>query len=277
MDYKISGNDIFIEKNREFDLKQTLECGQCFRFTLSGDNTYKGIAMGKPVTIEENDEGIIFKNVNEDDFKNIWYEYFDLGLDYAEVKKELHNNYSGLHDVIEYSPGIRILKQNSWEALCSFIISQNNNIPRIMGIVERLCVLCGEQISEGLYDFPKPQVLAKMTVDDLAPIRSGFRAKYIIDAAKKVACGEVDLDAISQMNIENARAELMKITGVGPKVAECTLLYGMHRLDAFPVDVWMKRAMQTMFEGVSPSVFGRYAGIAQQYIFHYARQRAESA
>lgn len=276
MDYKVCENDIFIEKNREFDLKQTLECGQCFRFTLSGDNKYSGVAMGKPVVIEENCEGILFKNVSEDDFKNIWYDYFDLGLDYAQVKRELHDNYNGLSDVIEYSPGIRILKQDSWEALCSFIISQNNNIPRIMGIVERLCTLCGEQIGEGVYDFPKAEVLAVMTVEDLAPIRSGFRAKYIIDAAQKVANGEVDLEKIKQMDIENARAELMKITGVGPKVAECTLLYGMHRLDAFPVDVWMKRAMQTMFEGVSPSVFGRYAGIAQQYIFHYARQRAES-
>lgn len=272
MKYKTLDNGIFIEKNREFDLQQTLECGQCFRFTTKDGKTYTGTAMGKSLTVTEDDSGIFFHNTSEEEFKSVWYDYFDLALDYSDVKRELVQSYSGLSDVIEYSPGIRILKQDPWEALCSFIISQNNNIPRIMGIVDRLCTLCGELNADGSYNFPTADVLANMSIDNLAPIRSGFRAKYLIDAAQKVSMGVVDLDRVANEDIEEARKELMLITGVGPKVAECTLLYGMHRLEAFPIDVWMKRAMSTLFNGVDPQSFGKYAGIAQQYIFHYARQ-----
>lgn len=272
MNYTVNENGILLEKSREFDLRQTLECGQCFRFTETQTDTYIIHAMGKTLKAEERSDGILLCGVSAEDFKNIWFDYFDLGLDYAEVKKELVTNCTRLAEMTDYSPGIRILKQEPWEALCSFIISQNNNIPRIKGIIDRLCSLCGESLSDGTHGFPKAERLAQMTAEELAPIRSGFRAKYIIDAARKVSGGEVNLSEVSGADIDAARKLLMRITGVGPKVAECTLLYGMHRLEAFPVDVWMKRAMQTYFDGIPHESFGRYAGIAQQYIFHYARQ-----
>ena len=151
----------------------------------------------------------------------------------------------------------------------------NNNIPRIKGIVSRLCENFGEQIEEGAYTFPSASTIAKLDVESLAPLRSGFRAGYILDAAKKVSSGEVDLEQVRKMPIEQARKELTRIRGVGPKVAECTLLYGLHRMDAFPIDVWMKRAMATLFSGLECREFGRYAGVAQQYIFHYSRMHPE--
>ena len=150
------------------------------------------------------------------------------------------------------------------------LISQNNNIPRIKGIVSRLCEHFGEKIPGG-FAFPAPEVLANCTVEDLAPLRSGFRAKYILNAAQKVAQGIIILDAMKTMPLEEVRQQLMTIQGVGPKVAECAALYGLHRLEAFPMDVWMKRAMAILFPNKTAADFGRYAGIAQQYIFHYAR------
>lgn len=272
MEYTAACDGILLKKCREFDLKQTLECGQCFRFHEEESGIYIIFAMDKRLKAQVTPDGILFCGINKEEFKSTWYDYFDLGLDYAEVQRQLAESCSILTEMIDYSPGIRILKQEPWEALCSFIISQNNNIPRIMGIIDRLCKLCGEKITDDMYSFPKPETLAAMTAEALAPIRSGFRAKYIIDAARKVSSGEVCLEEVASEDINAARAHLMKITGVGPKVAECALLYGMHRLEAFPIDVWMKRAMKTYFDGISHESFGKYAGIAQQYIFHYARQ-----
>ena len=171
-----------------------------------------------------------------------------------------------LKDAAKNAPGIRILAQEPWEALCSFIISQNNNIPRIKGIISRLCETFGKKSGES-YTFPSAETLAVLEPDDLQNLRAGFRAGYIIDGARKVASGEIDLEALRNMPIETAREKLMTIRGVGPKVAECTLLYGLHRLEAFPIDTWIKKAMSTLYEGLKPEDFGEYAGIAQQYIF----------
>ena len=167
------------------------------------------------------------------------------------------------------------MRQDPYEALCTFIISQNNNIKRIKGIVGRLCESFGDEIEDGVYGFPTAERLAKLTPDDLAPLRAGFRNRYIIDSAKKVASGEVDLELCKTADYEAALAELMKITGVGVKVADCTLLFGMYRVEAFPIDVWMKRAMEKLFPGMTAADFGEYAGIAQQYIFHYSRMHPE--
>ena len=200
--------------------------------------------------------------------------YFDLNTDYNAIKKEISELCPALKDAAESISGIRILRQEPWEALCSFIISQNNNIPRIKGIVSRLCEGFGEK-KDGCYSFPSAETLSRLSVEELAPLRAGFRARYILDAAKKVADGEVALDAMYELPLEECRKELMKIVGVGAKVAECTLLYGLHRLEAFPVDVWMKKALADSFSGVTAEGLGRYAGIAQQYIFHYTRNISE--
>ena len=161
--------------------------------------------------------------------------------------------------------------QSPWETLCSFIISQNNNIKRIAGIIERLCENFGDELGDGVYSFPSAEKLACLSVDDLSVLRSGFRAKYIIDAAKKVSSNEVDFKKVASAELSEARAELMKITGVGPKVADCALLFGFHRLDAFPTDVWIKRALSYLYPNGFPDFADQYKGIAQQYLFHYVR------
>ena len=269
-----SENFILIPDVRDLDLEQTLDCGQSFRWTKQDDGSFSGVAFGKYVNISLDGTGMGIKNAAPEDEK-IWREYFDLELDYGKIRGDISKLHPVLEEAARYAPGIRILRQEPYEALCTFIISQNNNIKRIKGIVARLCESFGDEIDEGVYTFPNAERLAELTPDDLAPLRAGFRNRYIIDSAKKVASGEVDLELCKTADYEAARAELMKITGVGVKVADCTLLFGMHRVEAFPVDVWMKRAMEKLFPGMSANDFGEYAGIAQQYIFHYSRMHPE--
>ena len=269
-----SENFILIPDVRDLDLEQTLDCGQSFRWTKQDDGSFSGVAFGKYVNISLDGTDMVIKNAAPEDEK-IWREYFDLELDYGKIRGDISKLHPVLEEAARYAPGIRILRQEPYEALCTFIISQNNNIKRIKGIVARLCESFGDEIDEGVYTFPTAERLAELTPDDLAPLRAGFRNRYIIDSAKKVASGEVDLELCKTADYEAARAELMKITGVGVKVADCTLLFGMHRVEAFPVDVWMKRAMEKLFPGMSANDFGEYAGIAQQYIFHYSRMHPE--
>ena len=269
-----SENFILIPDVRDLDLEQTLDCGQSFRWTKQDDGSFSGVAFGKYVNISLDGTDMVIKNAAPEDEK-IWREYFDLELDYGKIRGDISKLHPVLEEAARYAPGIRILRQEPYEALCTFIISQNNNIKRIKGIVARLCESFGDEIDEGVYTFPTAERLAELTPDDLAPLRAGFRNRYIIDSAKKVASGEVDLELCKTADYEAARAELMKITGVGVKVADCTLLFGMHRVEAFPVDVWMKRAMEKLFPGMTANDFGEYAGIAQQYIFHYSRMHPE--
>ena len=267
--------DVILKNISSFDLEQTLDCGQCFRWKKISDNTYSGAAYGKFLKISQSDYTIIFHNCSKADFENVWFSYFDLGTDYDSIKEKLAKIHPVLIEAEKYAPGIRILKQEPWEALCSFIISQNNNIPRIKGIIKRLCESFGNQIADGEYSFPSAERLCTYTVDDFAHLRSGFRAKYIVDACQKVSCGEVDLAKTEKMSVGDAREELIKIKGVGPKVADCTMLYGMGKKECFPMDVWMKRAMKILFPELTPESFGENAGIAQQYIFHYSRMHPE--
>ncbi len=266
---------ITIKDIKDFNAAQTLDCGQAFRWKELSDGSFKGVAFGKAVTIRIQDTDLIIDGTDENDFQAIWRKYLDLDCDYGAIRKSLEGIHPILREAAAFAPGIRILNQEPWEALCSFIISQNNNIPRIKGIIERLCQSYGEQIDEESFAFPTAARLAALEPDALAPIRAGFRVRYIIDGARKVAGGEIDLEAVRKMEINDARRELMKITGVGIKVADCTLLYGLHRLDCFPLDVWMKRAMSVLFPEMTPEDFGEYGGIAQQYIFHYSRMHPE--
>ncbi len=259
-EYKIPKPDVF-------SLALCLDCGQAFRWEKDG-NCFKGVAFGKFLKIEETDNEIIFYDTSEYEFENIWKPYFDLDTDYRKIIS-CYDEDNLIKAVTQFS-GIRILRQEPWEALCSFIISQNNNIPRIKGIVSRLCESFGEKTGDG-FTFPSAEKLADLTVEDLSVLRAGFRAKYIIDAANKVACGDVDFKKIDENPIEFGREELIKIKGVGAKVAECTLLYGFHKLTAFPVDVWVKRIMAEMYPNGLPACVKGTEGIAQQYLFHYRR------
>lgn len=258
----------------DFSLPETLDCGQCFRWQRLESGAYRGSAYGKSLTVSMDEKGLLLQGAAEEDFQALWRSYFDLDLDYNKIRGALANKDPILKEAAAFAPGIRILNQEPFETLCSFIISQNNNIPRIKGIIERLCLLF-ERETGSADRFPTAEMLACRREEDLAPLRAGWRAAYLLDAAQKVAGGEIDLERIKALPMPEARAELMRIKGVGPKVAECVLLYGLHRLEAFPMDVWMKRAMATLFPEKSVLDFGPYAGIAQQYIFHYSRLHPE--
>ena len=261
---------IEIDMPPKFNLTQTLNCGQCFRFFEDGGR-HCGVAFDKYIEIVESDGRLIIysdKQVSEDELIN----FFDFGLNYGEINAILSQDET-MKNAIEYAGGIRILRQNTWEVLCSFILSQNNNIKRIAGIIERLCENFGEDIGNGHYSFPTAERIAALSVDDLAPIRSGFRAKYVIDAAKKVVSGEVNIDTLFELDTDAAREVLMKINGVGPKVADCVLLFGFHKLDAFPKDVWIKKALSEFYPDGVPDFIVKHGGIAQQYLFHYIRTK----
>lgn len=261
---------VSIDNLKCFNLARTLLCGQCFRFNLLEDNSYEVIAGNKKIVAKQVNDTLILEGIDRKEFDNFWREYFDLDRDYEKLDALLCTD-KVLSTASPYAKGIHILKQDPFETLCSFIISQNNNIPRIKGIISRLCELCGEIIDDTHYAFPTVDKLAQMSVEDLAPIRSGFRAKYLVDAAQKVASKEVDLSLPYTMPLDDAREYLKQIKGVGDKVADCVLLFAYGRFESFPKDVWIKRIMAENYPDGLPEKFEKVAGIAQQYLFHYFR------
>ena len=246
---------------RQLSLKDTLPSGQCFRFSEHDGVWTVKAGVGKNLRV---------LSVSQDDLSPItddpfWSDFFDLGTDYDSLKAEFSTISPVMAKACEYAPGIRILNQDPWEALCSFVVSQNNNIKRIMGIIDRMCGFYGGG------GFPTVESLVDAREDDLKMLGLGFRAPYIVNTARAVYDGSIDLDKLRNIDIDDARAILMKVKGIGPKVADCALLFGCHRLDCFPMDVWMKRVMAEWFPGHDKSIFGPNAGVAQQYLFHYAR------
>ncbi len=257
----------------DFSLQDTLECGQCFRFSKQEEDCYFGIASNHCLTISQRGDSILFHNISEQEFLSFWMDYFDLTTDYAQIKT-LFASDPILQEACEEAGGIRILRQDGFETLCSFILSANNNIPRIKGIVQRLCTCFGERLERD-FAFPSAQRLALCSEEDLAPIRSGFRARYLLDAARKTVSGEFSPQELSVIDIAQARESLYQILGVGKKVAECVLLYGFHRLEAFPVDVWIHKVLSRYYPDGFPFANSPYAGIAQQYLFHYFRMHPQ--
>jgi len=256
---------------RHFDLGAILDCGQCFQWEQRGEGCYAGVALGRALVVEQKEDRVLLRDTTLREFQEVWRGYFDLDRDYGEVKAILETD-EAMAAAVAFCPGMRVLRQDPWEALCSFIISQNNNIPRIKGIVERLCRAFGDPLPGGSFAFPPPRRLAERTVEDLAELRSGFRAKYILDAARLTASGELELEPLYTMELDKARGSLMAIKGVGPKVAECALLYGFGRAECVPVDVWIKRALAQLYLEGFPPAFSPIAGIGQQYLFHYMRK-----
>ena len=269
MNIKVVDKNIEISDISCFSLKETLDCGQAFRWEPIEEGIWQGMAYNKYLKLSQTQDKIILFDTTKEDFDNIWYPYFDLDRDYEKIVETLSAN-PILKEAAAFGKGIRILKQEPWETLCSFIISQNNNIPRIKGIISRLCENFGEKTKGGFYTFPTAEKISTLSLDDLSVIRSGFRAKYILDAAKKIANSEIDLESLETIETETAQSQLMKIYGVGKKVAHCVLLFGLSHINAFPEDVWIKRAMEKLFDGKLPNCAKGYEGIAQQYIFHYA-------
>ncbi len=263
-------DNVEVVMSDNFSLADTLDCGQAFRWEKQQDGSFLGVAMGRALRVSQQNNKIILYGTDFEVFEAVWRGYFDLDRDYGYIRGVLEEDET-LKKACFLAGGIKVLRQDPWECLCSFIISQNNNIPRIKGIINRLCESFGEPIADGLYSFPSAERIASLTDDELAPLRAGFRAKYILDAARRVASGEIDFAKLEKMKTDAARDELMKIYGVGEKVADCVLLFGLGRVEVIPKDVWIKRVLSELYDGKLPDFATPYAGIAQQYLFHYAR------
>ncbi|MBR5322923.1 MAG: DNA-3-methyladenine glycosylase 2 family protein [Clostridia bacterium] len=260
-----------------FSIDKIFDCGQCFRFDPV-DNGIEGVAFGKALRFEQEclDKVKIY-GITKSDFDEKFCRYLALDEDYSLVDSDIMTRLNGdvtIKEAIKYGSGIRILRQDRWEALCSFIISQNNNIPRIKKIIENMSREFGEKIDETHYAFPTAEAIYNAGVDKIFELKTGFRAKYIYDAAEKVVSGKIDLFAIDKMTTDEALEYLMQIKGVGLKVASCALLFGFNKTDAFPVDVWVKRVLEKYYpNGLDLSNLGNYAGMIQQYLFYYERYK----
>lgn len=278
----------------QFSPEKSFDCGQSFRFervTKSRhEQEFGGVAHGKYISVALDGKDLYIYNSSVEEYEYLWKNYLGLDRDYGEINKSILSlsDNKALAAALDKSYGIRILKQDPWEALCSFIISQNNNIPRIKSLIGALCFACGdecdirgmeEHIADvhalgggALFSFPSPAAVAELGVEGLRELKVGFRAKYINDAVCRILSGQTRLDEIYRLTTAEATAELCRICGVGPKVASCALLFGHAKLDAFPVDVWIKKVIAKYFdEGFSPESLGEYAGVAQQYLFYYER------
>lgn len=257
----------------ELNLKKTFECGQCFRWNVNNEGKYFGTAGEYPAYVFERQGKVIVDSCAP---KAFWEYYFDLDTDYSAADESFRGYSVYLDECSANGKGIRILRQDPWEAVCSFIISQCNNIKRIQGIVERLCEYFGEEAEfdgKKTFLFPSAESLSKLEPEDLAVIRSGYRAEYIVSAAKSITAGILDLDSLFEMDWPEAVRTLKCQKGIGEKVANCIVLFGFHHLEAFPVDTWIRKALKEFFPaGFDPNQLGPYAGLAQQYIFYSIRE-----
>ena len=273
---------------KDFNLDHIFDCGQCFRWEKQPDGSYLGIAFGKNALMDydADEETLQIHGADREDFETVWRKYLDLDRDYSAIKKTLAEKDKVVAEAIEYGHGIRILNQEKWETLLSFIISQNNNIPRIKKCIESLARTLGEKSGQyygrEFYSLPSPERLAGATLEDLAPCRLGYRAKYLIETAKQVA--EEGLKSLERLGSDEVSSQetfeaLKKYCGVGPKVANCIALFSMGKLDRFPIDVWVKKVMHRLYgidendmktmAAFAQESFGQYGGIAQQYLFYY--------
>ncbi|MCL2216563.1 MAG: DNA-3-methyladenine glycosylase 2 family protein [Defluviitaleaceae bacterium] len=270
------GKDTILTGVSHFDLAQTLDNGQAFRWSrCEAENettavTYTGIAHGRRLDLTFADSALILKNVPLDEFESTWKIYFDFSRSYAQLRNHLSEN-AAMTQALEFSPGLRLMRQDPWETLISFILSQNSNIPRIKKMISALCENFGKTLPCGGHAFPPPEILATLTPSDLDPIKSGYRAAYVIDAARRATDGSVNPYTLCEKTSDEIHAALLQIHGVGPKVAECVLLYGFGRIERFPLDIWMKRVMSALYPHGFPNEILPYSGIAQQFLFHYAR------
>lgn len=276
--------DIVINDIICFDLIKTLECGQCFRWNVQEDGSYIGVINDRVIKIKQINNSLYITSNNMDNLEGISRKYFSLDVDYSEVEFKLSKLDKHLKDILPKTTGIRILKQDMWEMLISYIISANNNIPRIRKIIETISKRYGTKVEfEGkiYYLFPKAEQLKNVTNEEYLECGTGFRNRYIYKAVNDFLNGEIDLDYIYGLDNDKSKEHLIKIMGVGNKVADCILLFGMDRQDVFPIDVWIKRVVEDTYIGKDTDIkeilrfanekFGCLAGIAQQHLFYNAR------
>ena len=276
---------VHIEHTPKISLFKTFDCGQCFRFeplSLFGNKfEFGGVAHGRYVVFAQNHENeLIIYNSTLDDYLTIWKKYLCLDVDYDKINSDITSTITSPHmkDAIEYGSGIRILAQGPWECIISFIISQNNNIPRIKKIVSAICEKYGKPISfmnKTYYAFPELDELAKASVEELFELKMGFRAKYIRDACDKLISGDAKIEYLmNEPDFESCVSHLCQIKGIGLKVASCALLFGFGKTEAFPIDVHIKRTLDKYFpEGFDYIALGKNAGIAQQYLFYHEKYK----
>lgn len=286
-------NSIVIKGVRNFELDHIFECGQCFRWNRQENGSYIGVAFGRVIEVEKKGEDVIIFNTTEDEFNRIWSNYFDLYRDYSEIKNVLSKD-SILEKSVEFGHGIRILRQDPFELIVSFIISANNRIPMIKRAIEKISQKWGNELEykgKKYFAFPTIEQLNEATEEELEKCGTGFRAKYIKNTVENVYANTIkkdqydekyDIDWIKSQEDDICHKELQKFMGIGPKVADCIMLFSMQKYSAFPVDVWVKRAMHYFYLAPDVSLkkirefgvnkFGELSGFAQQYLFYYARE-----
>jgi len=275
---------VILKDIKNFELPHIFDCGQCFRWNRQDNNNYIGVAFGRVIEVEKNGDDVVIYNTDLKDFNDIWLNYFDLERDYSAIKGELEKD-ELLKKAVEFGTGIRLLQQDPFEMLISFITSANNRIPMIKRAIENISKTYGKAIeykSKTYYAFPTLEEFSVATSEDVEALGVGFRAKYIVKALEDLSNGTYDLNEIRSSDDDGCHEGLKNFSGVGPKVADCIMLFSMGKYSAFPVDVWVKRAMQFFY--VAPDVslpkirqfardkFGNLSGFAQQYLFYYARE-----
>ena len=282
--YKMEQIDTFVPKH-------IFECGQCFRWNQEADGSYTGVFENNVLNVNLKNEQIVFQGICDGNIQEVVTRYFDLIRDYSKIQEILSKIDEPLKASIQYGKGIRLLNQNLWETIISFIISANNNIPRIKGIIERLSKNYGNKIEwkdKAYYTFPKPEQLAKASVTDLRALGLGFRDQRVYETTQIVLNKKVDLQNLSkETDSKKIREILLTLPGVGPKVADCIMLFSTLKcLDVFPVDVWVRRVMNELYfqlpeeknlkreqiEKLAYEKYGNLAGIAQQYLFYWKRE-----
>lgn len=262
--------------NDDFDLNKIYESGQCFRWRKLGDNRYFIVSKGMTLVISKLDDTHYDFDCVEDE-RTYWYDYFDLSTSYRKIRGFItKNNDKFLYNACEYGKGIRILKQDPWETLISFIISQRKNIPAIKKCIEKLCMAAGYKAQDwhGIeyYTFPSPQQILKLSHEQLVACGLGYREEYVVDAAKMVSGALLNFHYLENIDRNACIAHLKKLNGVGDKVANCVTLFGLHHLNAFPIDVWIQRIIDEQYSGNYPiNQYSPYNGIYQQYMYMYYR------
>ena len=287
---KMKEQEFSIKRNNDFELKDIFDCGQCFRWNKEADGSYTGVIKNGVMNVSCDKSNIYFKGILNGDIEDIVTEYFDLNRDYSKIKHNLSKIDKYMKASINYGSGIRILNQDLWEMIISYIISANNNIPRIKGIVEGLCKKYGKKIkfkNKDYYLFPTPEQLEHVTVSEYRALGAGFRDIRLYETTQAILNKEVDLVSLPGLNTQEAREKLLTLSGVGPKVADCILLFStLKRFDIFPIDVWVRRVMNDLYiqnpdenkvskkliNQIAFEKFGSLAGIALQYLFYWKRE-----
>jgi len=282
----IKDGDLVLDGVQDFNLKHIFECGQCFRWILNEDNSYTGVIKDRVINVIQTNDLVTFKNCTEEDYDNFIEDYFDMKRDYSKIKNKLRKMDKDLDTAVEFGDGIRILNQDPFEMIITFILSANNRIPMIMravnGLSEKFGDYIGEVSGKKYYKFPSSDKLSSAEISELRLSGVGFRDKYVSKTSHMIKDEADFIKNLLVMDYKEAFKELQKLSGVGPKVADCIALFSLQKSEAFPVDTWVKKVMEHFYikedssfkviKEYADNNYGDIAGFAQQYLFYYARE-----